>query len=133
MLYLPLSPLVAEPTINVDIKDMEVPFLSNSIVLTCAVSLTGVKADVDVGVALNWMKDGSSLTDTSMITITPGMSAFGGILVSGNVKFMSLEESDGGVYTCQAVITPLEGDVPPLTTSEDFSLALISESYPPLT
>ena len=128
ILYPPsLSPLVAEPIISVDIKDMGVPFVGNNIVLTCAVTLTGVKADIDVGVALNWLKDGGSLTDSSRITVTPVMSVLGH-LVSGSVEFMSLEESDAGVYTCQAVITPLVGDVPPLTASEDFSLTLISES-----
>ena len=110
-----------------------VPFLGNSITLTCAVTLTGVKADIDVGVALNWRKNGGSLTDTSRITVTPVMSTVFGVLVIGSVEFMSLEESDSGLYTCEAVITPLEGDVPPLTASEDFSLTLISESSPPLT
>ena len=112
--------------------DVGVPFLGNSITLTCAVTLTGVRADDDVGVALNWRKDGVSLTDTSRITVTPVMSVFG-VLVSGSVEFMSLEESDAGEYTCEAVITPREGDVPPLTASKDFSLTLISEFCPSLT
>ena len=129
--YLLSLSLVSSPMITLGIEDMQVPLLTNDIALVCVVTLSGVRAGTDVDVELNWMKDGSSLSESSRVTVSDPQTQSLGVLVSGSVEFMPLEASDSGEYTCEATITPHEGNVPPLTASESTDLTVISESCRP--
>ena len=124
-----LSPsLVQQPTVTVGIDAGEVAYISNNINLVCVVALSGVKADQQVEVELNWKKDGNELPDSDRITVTPTVILTLGVSVSSSIQFMLLELSDSGVYECEAVITPTSGSIPVLNVAQSMTLSIISES-----
>ena len=112
---------------TVGIDASEVPYVSNNINLVCVVALSGVKADQQVDVELNWKKDGNELPDSDRITVTPIEILTLGVSVSSSIQFTLLELSDSGVYVCEAVITPTSGNVPVLNVDESMTLSVISE------
>lgn len=100
--------------------------MGNAVSIGCLVSLEGVTTG-DVNVVINWMVNGSTFTgDPERVTIS--QYTLLGTIVSETVDILSLQQSDSGTYTCEAVVTPVEGEVPPIMASIALDMTVISES-----
>ena len=112
-----------------EVKDDEVTYIGNDVTVECVVILSHVRDGDDVDVSVSWMKGSTPFTGvTDRVTINPPETQLSGAAVSSTVDFSPLQLSDAAVYTCEAVITPREGNVPALPVSETMTLVVISES-----
>ena len=111
-----------------EVKDSEVTYIGNDVIIECVVILSGVRDGNDVDVSVSWMKDSTPFTGvTDRVTINSPETQLSGAAVSSTVDFSPLQSPDAAVYTCEVVITPREGNVPALPASETMTLDVISE------
>ena len=94
--------------------------------MPCSVALAGVQYGVSVDVEFTWLKDGAPLPDTIIIDDVTSVIVS---LVLNSISFTNLQLTDSGIYTCQTVITPREGTIPPLMASDSMTLNVISKSF----
>ena len=105
-----------------DTTDAEI-LVGEDITLTYDIQLSEVLiVDVNITVMIEWYRNGSTLSDSTRISITT--TTAGPSEVQSRLSFRPVISSDSGRYRCTAILTSLQGISSPVSTSQDRQLTV---------
>ena len=92
--------------------------------LICSIHIPQVVESLGLAVSVQWSKNGSALTSSSLVTVESSAVRVGPMLYQSTVVFSSLDGvRDNGVYTCTGIVNSTE------SATAAFTVAIHSKLY----